>query len=89
MKDIQSDLDQWQSEGEEIALATVVQVHRSAPRPAGARLCVTRSGRLAGSVSGGCVEADVFERAMKGIVPTEQGFREPQAVPGSRMVFGP
>jgi len=65
VKDIQSDLERWQSEGEEIAMATVVQVYRSAPRPAGARLCVTRSGRMAGSVSGGCVEADVFERAMK------------------------
>ena len=44
-------------------MATLVQVRRSAPRPPGARLCVTRSGRMAGSVSGGCVEADVFERA--------------------------
>ena len=65
MKDIFPDLDLWQSQGEEIALATLVQVRRSAPRPPGARLCVTRSGRMSGSVSGGCVEADVFERAMQ------------------------
>lgn len=65
MKDILPDLDLWQSQGEDIALATVVQVRRSAPRPPGARLCVTRSGRMSGSVSGGCVEADVFERAMQ------------------------
>ena len=64
MKDILPELDLWQSQGEEIALATVVQVRRSAPRPPGARLCVTRSGRMSGSVSGGCVEADVFERAI-------------------------
>ena len=64
MKDILPELDLWQSQGEEIALATVVQVRRSAPRPPGARLCVTRGGRMSGSVSGGCVEADVFERAM-------------------------
>ena len=63
MKDILPDLDLWRSQGEEIALATLVQVRRSAPRPPGARLCVTRSGRMSGSVSGGCVEADVFERA--------------------------
>ena len=65
MKYILPDLDLWQSQGEEIALATLVQVRRSAPRPPGARLCVTRSGRMAGSVSGGCVEADVFERALQ------------------------
>ena len=65
MKEILPDLELWQSQGEDIALATVIQVRRSAPRPPGARLCVTRSGRLAGSVSGGCVEADVFERAMQ------------------------
>ena len=65
MKDILPDLDLWQSQGEEIALATVVQVKRSAPRPPGARLCVTRSGLMSGSVSGGCVEADVFERAIQ------------------------
>ena len=65
MKDIFPDLDLWQSQGEEIAMATLVQVRRSAPRPPGARLCVTRSGRMYGSVSGGCVEADVFERAIQ------------------------
>ncbi len=65
MKEILPDLDLWQSQGEDIALATVVRVRRSAPRPPGARLCITRSGRMSGSVSGGCVEADVFERAMQ------------------------
>jgi len=65
MKEILTDLERWQQQGEEIALATLVRVHRSAPRPPGARLCLTRSGKLAGSVSAGCVENDVFERALK------------------------
>lgn len=65
IKEILPDLDLWMSRGEEIAIATVVQVKRSAPRPPGARLGVTRSGLMSGSVSGGCVEADVFERAMQ------------------------
>ncbi|MFI5396371.1 MAG: XdhC family protein [Candidatus Binatia bacterium] len=65
MREIFADLDRWQEEGEEIALATLVCVRGSAPRLPGARLWLTRSGRMAGSVSGGCVESDVFERAVQ------------------------
>lgn len=65
MKEILADLDRWREEKEEIALATLVRVRGSAPRLSGARLCLTRSGRMAGSVSGGCVENDVFERALE------------------------
>ena len=56
--------EEWRAAGEEVALATVVATRRSAPRPLGAKLAVTRSGRLFGSVSGGCVEADVAERCV-------------------------
>lgn len=65
MKEILADIDRWQQEGEETVLATLVRAYGSAPRPPGARLGLTRSGRMAGSVSGGCVENDVFERAMQ------------------------
>jgi xanthine dehydrogenase accessory factor len=65
MRETFADLDRWQREGEEIALATLVRVHGSAPRPAGARLFVTRSGRMTGSISGGCVDNDVFEQALR------------------------
>jgi xanthine dehydrogenase accessory factor len=63
MKTILAHLDCWQREGEEIAIATVVRMAGSAPRMPGARMCVTRSGKVAGSVSGGCVEGDVLEHA--------------------------
>jgi xanthine dehydrogenase accessory factor len=65
MKDILADLDRWQAQNEEIAVATLVRVQRSAPRLPGARLCLTRSGKMAGSVSAGCVENDVFARALQ------------------------
>jgi xanthine/CO dehydrogenase XdhC/CoxF family maturation factor len=65
MRDILQDIREWQSENEEIALATVVKASGSAPRQAGAKLAVTRSGKMTGSVSGGCVEGAVFEKAIE------------------------
>ncbi|MFC7735934.1 XdhC family protein [Roseomonas sp. GCM10028921] len=58
----------WRAEGESVALATVVETWGSSPRPAGSRLAVTGTGRLAGSVSGGCIEgavADIARQVMR------------------------
>ena len=63
MKEILADIERWRAKGEKVAIATVVATRRSAPRPVGAKLAVSESGELAGSVSGGCVEGDVFEHA--------------------------
>jgi xanthine dehydrogenase accessory factor len=65
MLDIITELDEWIQSGEEIALATVVSTWGSAPRPVGSRLAVTRTGRFAGSVSGGCVEGAVIEASQE------------------------
>ena len=63
MKEILADVERWRAKGEKVAIATVVATRRSAPRPVGAKLAVSESGELVGSVSGGCVEGDVFEHA--------------------------
>ena len=57
----------WRAAGELVAVATVTETWGSSPRPAGSQLAVTKSGRMAGSVSGGCIEGAVAEVAMKTI----------------------
>ena len=63
IREIASDLTTWLAAGERIALATVIGAEGPSPRPLGSRMAVTGSGRMAGSVSGGCVEGAVFGEA--------------------------
>jgi xanthine dehydrogenase accessory factor len=64
MRDILPTLRRWHSTGA-IAVATVVDVRRSAPRPPGAAMAVHADGSVIGSVSGGCVEGAVYEVAQQ------------------------
>jgi xanthine dehydrogenase accessory factor len=61
MHDLGRTLRAWHAIGEPYALATVAAVRGSAPRQVGAALAVDRSGGAVGSVSGGCVDAEVYE----------------------------
>jgi xanthine dehydrogenase accessory factor len=61
MLDIAEELLRWARQGRPFAVATVVAVHGSAPRQPGAALAVDGTGTALGSVSGGCVEAAVYE----------------------------
>ena len=63
MKELLPDIDRWRARGERFALATVVATRRSAPRPVGSKLAVSETGEMAGSVSGGCVENEVYGSA--------------------------
>jgi len=63
VRELSDDLDRWRARGERVALARVVATRRSAPRPVGAKLAISESGELAGSVSGGCVESEVVDAA--------------------------
>ncbi|MHB8611485.1 MAG: XdhC family protein [Candidatus Dormibacteraceae bacterium] len=65
MREVLGELDAWTKAGEDIALATVVETWGSSPRPLGSKMVVTRSGKMAGSVSNGCIEGAVFEEAQK------------------------
>ena len=61
MKELLDDIRRWREGGEEVVVATVVGTRRSAPRPVGSSFAVARGGALCGSVSGGCVESEVFD----------------------------
>ncbi len=63
MKEVLADVKRWREEGQQVAIATVVATRRSAPRPIGSKLAVSERGAMSGSVSGGCVESDVFVAA--------------------------
>jgi xanthine dehydrogenase accessory factor len=63
MKEILDEVGNWRADGEQVVVATVVATRRSAPRPVGTSLAISESGKMCGSVSGGCVESDVYENA--------------------------
>ena len=65
MREVMDDLNRWRSEGQDVALATLIKVKGSAPRPLGSKLAISSEGSMAGSVSGGCVEGAVFEEAQQ------------------------
>jgi xanthine/CO dehydrogenase XdhC/CoxF family maturation factor len=65
VKEILPEVERWRRAGEKVVVATVVGTRRSAPRPLGASLAISESGNMCGSVSGGCVESDVFENAQE------------------------
>ena len=58
-------LNAWRRQDVPAALATVVKVYGSAPRPLGAQMAVSAAGEMAGSVSGGCVEGAVAQEALE------------------------
>jgi xanthine dehydrogenase accessory factor len=65
MREIADELRQWRAAGDAVAIATVVETWGSSPRPLGSKMLASNSGRMAGSVSNGCIEGDVFQAAQE------------------------
>lgn len=66
MAELRQILDLWaqaSAEGEEVCVATVVGVEGSSYRRPGARMLLTAGGRRSGTISGGCLEAEVTKKA--------------------------
>lgn len=56
----------WTQSGHRAVLVTVARTWGSAPRPAGSWMALRDDGQVQGSVSGGCIEADLIERVKQG-----------------------
>lgn len=65
LREILRALEPLQKRGEKAALATIVKTKGSTYRRPGARMLMTSDGQMIGSISGGCLEGDVFEHAKK------------------------
>ncbi|MCE2493818.1 MAG: XdhC family protein [Alphaproteobacteria bacterium] len=64
-EDVLGQAAEWKSQGDDVALATVVTTWGSSPRPVGSQLAVHGDGKFVGSVSGGCIEGAVVLEALK------------------------
>lgn len=64
MREILNDICAWT---EPFAMATVVRTWKSSPRPPGAAMAVDGAGQVVGSVSGGCVEGDLYLRCQEAL----------------------
>ena len=66
MKELEQILQLWETatfNGDSAILATVVKTEGSSYRLPGARMLLTKLGQYAGSISGGCLEADLLKKA--------------------------
>ncbi len=69
--DIFDEIVRLRRQGQKCALATIVQVNGSIPSYESAKLLVREDGSMAGTIGGGCVEAEVWTAARE-VIETEQ-----------------
>lgn len=74
MRNLITKINQWESEGNKVALATVTKTWGSAPRKVGSHMVINENSEIAGSVSGGCVESSVISSALGVIKSGEQQY---------------
>jgi xanthine dehydrogenase accessory factor len=65
MQELIESIEKWFAQGKQVALAMVVKVKDSAPRGLGAKMAVSSTGEMEGSVSAGCVEGAVVQEALQ------------------------
>jgi xanthine dehydrogenase accessory factor len=66
-KSVYREVEEALQRGEAVALVTILKTQGSTPQKAGAKMVVSRDGRLRGTVGGGCVEAEILWRARQAL----------------------
>jgi xanthine dehydrogenase accessory factor len=66
-RDLYRMLDQASDRGERVVVATVAHTRGSTPQSRGAKMLFFRNGDVAGTVGGGCIEAEVWAAAREAI----------------------
>jgi xanthine dehydrogenase accessory factor len=78
--------------GEDIVLIRVVVAEGSTPRPAGARMLISRSGRIIGTIGGGIIDGTAKKMAMEAFKSTCSAFSRidmyPEETAGTDMICG-
>jgi xanthine dehydrogenase accessory factor len=65
MREVIAEIETWRKEGKPVALATNVKKEGASLRPLGAKMAITQGQKMAGSVTGGCIEGAVYEEALQ------------------------
>ena len=65
----------WVRSSQKVVLATVIQTWGSSPRQIGSKMIVNEKGDFLGSVSGGCVEANVISECME-LIKSDNSFKK-------------
>ena len=65
----------WVRSNQKVVLATVIQTWGSSPRQIGSKMIVNEKGDFLGSVSGGCVEANVISECME-LIKSNNSFKK-------------
>lgn len=76
MRNLLNKLNETLGRGEAAVLATIIASSGSTPRGSGARMLVTKEGRVAGTVGGGAVEYQCEKRAMECLVGRESTIED-------------
>jgi len=65
----------WIESNQQVALATVIKTWGSSPFQVGSKMIVSERGNFLGSVSGGCVEANVISECME-LIKNNNSFKK-------------